>query len=221
HKQHNRCLCPDGREDRDLVEVLDQQIVPLSQQLAAVVPAHEQGECMAAADPVHVHPVDHGAGGRAGPARNEQADLVAPRGKSAEHVVQVDFRATCLRVQPILPVDDEQSQCRTPPPAPVRCCCRRSASSTPLTKRTLSSLPYFSARISASLIATRAGTSSRKRSSAAPMRRMFRSITESRSSRQFVRAPSSARSISGRCSSRRPTSSRRYGRFTGATLRVW
>src|SRR5690606_11315347 len=166
---------------------------------------------MPAAHPVHVHPVDRLAVDRPGPAGDEQAHLVTAPGQPAEHLVQVDLRTACVRIQPVLPVHDEQSQCRTPPPVPAPRCSRRNASNTPLTKRTLSSLPYFSASTSASLIATRGGTSPCSISSAAPIRRMLRSITDSRSSRQFVSAPSSARSISGRCSSSRPTSWRRYG----------
>src|SRR5690606_31400668 len=117
---------------------------------------------------------------------------VAASGEAAEHLVQVDLGAAGLRIEPVLPVHDEQFQRRAPPPVPARRCSRASASSTPLTNRTLSSLPYFSASSSASVIATRGGTSGRSSSSAAPMRRMLRSITDNRSSRQFVSAPSSA-----------------------------
>ena len=75
---------------------------------------------------------------------------------------------------------------------------RASASSTPFTNRALCSLPYRSARRMASWITTRGGVSPRC-SSAAPRRSTQRSMTPSRSSRQFVVTAASSRSISSPC----------------------
>ena len=53
--------------------------------------------------------------------------------QTAENLVQMDLGPACLRVLAILPVDDEDSQS-----CPIRLA---RASSTPLTKRALGTLP--------------------------------------------------------------------------------
>ena len=122
-------------------------------------------------------------------------DTMAACGQPPEDLVQVDLGTTRLRVQSVLPVQDQELQGRPSPPAaplPDGRTRRMSASRTPFTKRGLSSVPYFSARMMASWIATRSGTSGTYSSSAAPMRSTFRSMTERRSRRQLRSSPSSA-----------------------------
>ena len=120
---------------------------------------------MSPAGAVHLDAIDGLAGICAAESGCEEGDGVAARGEPAEDLVQVDLRTACLRIEPVLPVQDQDSQERDSSPVPAlpepgrtR---RMSASSTPLTKRGLSLVPYFSARMMASWMATRSGTSSR------------------------------------------------------------
>jgi hypothetical protein len=101
---------------------------------------------MTAACTMHVHPVQHwSVAARHSMTMYQERDLVAAPRQTAEHLVQMDFGPAAQRVEPVLPVDDQQLQ-RPPPdrvdPSAVP---RISASSTPLMKRGLSCVPYFSA----------------------------------------------------------------------------
>lgn len=62
--------------------------------------------------------------------------------KAPENLVQMDFSAARLRIQPVLPVGNEKFQFFSTD--------LRSASSTPFTKRGDSCVPYFSASMMAS-----------------------------------------------------------------------
>src|SRR5690606_33780696 len=160
HQQHERLSTPERREQWDLVEVLDHGVEPEPAEVTAIVPRRRQTECIAAAHAVHIHPVHALPAGAAGPGRDEQGDAVAPSGEPAEDLVEVDLRAARARIQPVLPVHDEEVQARSPSRIrrPWRRCCRISASSTPLTNRGLSAVPYFSARTMASWMDTGGGT---------------------------------------------------------------
>src|SRR5690606_32622141 len=160
---------PERREQRDLVQVLDHDVELEVPEVAAVIGRCRQTECMAPARAVHVHPVHDLALRGARPAGNEQRHLVAPRREPAEDLVQVDLRAHRSEGQQDLPVLDEGLQDRPPARGPSSCgrCCRIIASSTPLTERGLSTVPYFSARTMASCMEIGDGTSSMYRISAA------------------------------------------------------
>src|SRR5690606_10139037 len=209
------------REQRDLVQVLDHDVELEVPEVAAVIGRCRQTECMAPARAVHVHPVHDLALRGARPAGNEQRHLVAPRREPAEDLVQVGLGAPRAGVQPVLPVHDEDLQDRPPSRGRRSCgrCCRISASSTPLTKRGLSTVPYFSARTMASWMETGDGTSSTYRISAAATRRMLRSMAARRSSRQLVSAACSAASIVSLCSATIRRMRSRYPRLAGAILR--
>src|SRR5690606_31243489 len=151
-------------EQGHLVQVLHQHIVRQRGQMPSVVARGRDRECIPPTGTMHLHAVVGVAWGSARPGRYEEGHGVPARGQTPEHLVEVRFGAAGLRVVAVLPVDHEQPQAA---PQRSRSSCRISASRTPFTKRGLSAVPYFSARVSASWIETRGGISSRYSISAA------------------------------------------------------
>ena len=133
HDQSDGLARPEGRKERHLVQILDDEDESGAPERAAVVQGRGEAECMTPSGPVHVDAVDAHATGRAVPARREERDAMTARGEPAEDLVQVDLGAARLRVLAVLPVDDEDPQSR-----PIS---RASASSTPFTNFALVGLP--------------------------------------------------------------------------------
>jgi hypothetical protein len=103
---HRATRAPQRGVERNLVDVLDEEVEP-PREMPAVVPARVQRERVARSDAVDAQSVERGTRRRPGPSTAEERDLVSPRGKPAEDLVQVDLRAASLGVVAILPVDDE------------------------------------------------------------------------------------------------------------------
>ena len=106
----------------------------------------------------------------------------------AEYLMEMRLGSPRLGVQPVQPVDNEDLQKLTPGFGYSRRSGRlKRASSTPFTNLGESFPPYASARWIPSWMETLGGISSKNSNSVAARRRIERSITESRSSRQFSR----------------------------------
>src|SRR5688572_13729708 len=89
------------------------------------------------------HAIAGTGSGRSGKTRNEQGHIMPFASQPPEHLVQVNFSATCPRVFSILPIGNDELQACSWLSDPVWA--RMSASSTPFTKRGLSLVLYFSA----------------------------------------------------------------------------
>ena len=79
---------------------------PVGQPSLEVAPRSVR-ERVATTHAVHIDAVQLGALGRPGKARAEQRDTIPPPDESAEHLVEVGFRASRLRVIAVQPIDDE------------------------------------------------------------------------------------------------------------------
>ena len=141
---HHRGRLPPRREDRHLVDILDQDVEVLVGEVRMPMPTHQHGEGGTRPDAVHLDAVERGAGGTAGPPTAEQHHVVPSAGEPSENLVQMNLSAAGERVLPTLPVDD-----RDPQPATRTCggsrhrrpSLRAYASSTPFTKRALRVVP--------------------------------------------------------------------------------
>jgi len=106
-QQDERPPAPERREERDLVQVLDDEVEAATPELGANVPRRGEPVRVAAPDAMDLEAVDLGPGRRARPSGRNERDLVPPPRQAAEDLVQVDLRAAGLGVQAILPVQDE------------------------------------------------------------------------------------------------------------------
>jgi hypothetical protein len=69
-----------------------------------------QRKRVSASGPHDLHAIQPLGRRGASPTGYEQRDVVAPLGKPAEDLVQMDLRTARLRVSAVLPVDDEDSR---------------------------------------------------------------------------------------------------------------
>ena len=130
-------------------------------------------------------------GGQPGQPPQSRRDLVPLRGETAEDLVEMNLGAAGLRILAVLPVHEQDAHY-------IRPMRRASASSTPFTNFALCTVPYRSARCTASWITTRGGVSPRCSSAARGAARSGRS-TPSRSRRQLVVTSASSASSSVPC----------------------
>src|SRR5688572_27011416 len=128
------CPGPQWRIERNLVDVLDQQIPRRAGERAPIVRMRERAERRPGPDAMDVHTIDARATLGTEPAAAEQGDLVSTARQTAEDLVQMDLGAPALRVFDVLPVDEQEPHYSRP-------ILRASASSTPFTKRALSGVP--------------------------------------------------------------------------------
>src|SRR6185436_14121192 len=177
------------QEQGKLVHVFDHDVVSPLGQGPAHGAAAEQREAVPAAHALHADAVQLGAPRPARPAARNQIDLVPPSRQPAEQGVQVDLRASGVRVVAVVPVDEQD-----PHSAPDS---RATASSTPLTNPGAFAPANQCASLTASSITTRAGVTP-SAISARASRRMLRSTTPTRSNRQCSAASATRRSNS-RC----------------------
>src|SRR5687768_6565412 len=125
---------PQGRVERNLVDVLDQQIPWRAGERAPIVLMRERAERRPGPDAMDVHTIDAGTTLGARPSAAEKGDVMSAARQTAEDLVQMDLGAPALRVFDVLPVDEQKPHYRRP-------ILRASASSTPFTKRALSGVP--------------------------------------------------------------------------------
>ena len=124
HDRHERQPGQRGEKERDLVDVLDDDVERALAQRVPHRPAPTQREAVPPRHTRHVDPVHAGLRRAARPTAGNQLNLMTPPGDPAEQLVQMDFGATGLRVFAVVPVDEQD-----PHSAPVS---RATASSTPL-----------------------------------------------------------------------------------------
>src|SRR6266576_3081454 len=189
HDRYERQRRQRRQEEGNLIDVLDDDVEwPRAQRAAHRAPAAPR-EAMPVADARDVDLVDGGLRSASRPAARDQVDLVSPLGNPAEQLMQVDLGPAGLRILPIVPVDQQNSHS-----APVS---RATASSTPLMNAGAREPANQCASFTASSITTREGVDASS-SSASASRRMLRSTTPTRSSRQCSVAPAIRASNSGR-----------------------
>ena len=141
-QRDGRLRAPPRRVERNLVDVLDENVGPAVQVLP-VVAVREERKGVSRADAEHLDPIDPRARRTARPPAAEQPYLVPLRGEPAEDLVEMNLRAAGLRILEILPVHEQDAHY-------IRPMRRASASSTPFTNFALFTVPYRSARRTAS-----------------------------------------------------------------------
>src|SRR5439155_112273 len=177
-----------GQIERQLVDILDDDVVGVRAQQAPDGAAGVQPERVTPAAAVHAHPVEHGLAGAPRPAARHQVDAMPPLDQPAEDLVEVDFGAAGVWILAVVPVDQQD-----PHSAPNS---RATASSTPFTNAGALAPANQWASFTASSMTTRGGVAP-SASSASARRRMLFSTTPTRSSRQCSAASATRRSNSG------------------------
>src|SRR5439155_25809707 len=132
-------------------------------------------EAMPAADALHLHPVQLRRGRASRPAARNEIHPMSPSRDAAEQLVQMDLGSSGLRILPVVPVDQQDLHS-----APVS---RATVSRTPLMNAGAFAPANQCASFTASSITTRDGVTASS-SSASASRRILRSMTATRSSRQ-------------------------------------
>jgi len=128
--------------ERDFIDILDENFRPTSQG-SVVRAAGKEWKRVPMAHPIDLNAVETRARRAVGPAATEQAHFVSFRGEPPEDLVEMDFGAARQGILAILPVHEKDAHYIRP----IR---RASASSTPLTNFALLSVPYRSAKSTAS-----------------------------------------------------------------------
>jgi len=124
---------PSRRVQRNLVDVLDENVGPASLRLPERTFCQER-ECVAMPDAEYVDPIERRAGRTPGPAPTQQPNFMSVRGEAAEDLVQMNLGATRQWVLAILPVHEQDAHYMRP----MR---RASASRTPFTNLALFTVP--------------------------------------------------------------------------------
>ena len=172
-------------EQRELVDILDDHVRPFRRERPPHRATAEQREARPPAGPLDLDAVDRGPRWGARPARTHQPHPMAP-GRSRRKISNRWISAP--------PACGFSRSCQlTTRMFTAARAARAMLSSTPLTNAGARAPPNQCARRTASSIATLGGTSPR-RSSRIPSRRMFRSITAIRLSRQLSLARSASAS---------------------------
>ena len=115
--RHRRRARPARRVQRNLVDILNEDVKVLRAQCPLKGPARFERKGRAGPHSHDLHPIEQRARSTAGPAAAQQDDLVPARREPAEDFVQVSFGAAGLRILPVLPVDDQDAQIRVSPGA--------------------------------------------------------------------------------------------------------
>src|SRR5687767_6314194 len=109
HQRGNRGSAPTGSIQRNLVEVLDENVVSLRLQALAEISCGPELESVAAPDSMNVHSIEISAGCTAFPSAREHVYAISQGGYPAEYLVEVNFSASTVRVFSIVPVDDKNA----------------------------------------------------------------------------------------------------------------
>jgi hypothetical protein len=98
---------PRCQEERQLVDVLNQNVRALRRDGALHRTAPNEGEAVPPPNALDADAVDGRCWRGPAPARADHPHPVAPRGQPAENLEQVDLRSPRMRVGAVLPVDEK------------------------------------------------------------------------------------------------------------------
>src|SRR5688500_15310335 len=107
HQRDEPPRWPQGREERNLVDVLDDTVEGVGGQVSRIVSAGEEWIGVARADAVHFDTFERRAGGSAWPRAAEQRNLMTARGNPAEDLPEMKLGSTSMRIFVVLPVQHE------------------------------------------------------------------------------------------------------------------
>jgi hypothetical protein len=106
HEGDDATCTPTRREEGHLVDVFDEDIVrPIGEQ-SAICATGERWPREARADANDIDSVKRCPGRAIGPPTAQQRHFVPTSGKTSEDLVQMKLGPTCLRILPVLPIDD-------------------------------------------------------------------------------------------------------------------
>src|SRR5690242_15106634 len=108
HERHTVFRAPTRGVERDLVNVLDENVRPPLVGLA-IGPVGEKGERVPRADAIDLDTVERRAWRTVRPTTAEQTDSMAFRGETAEDLVKMNFGPARLRILAILPVHEKEA----------------------------------------------------------------------------------------------------------------
>ena len=107
HERNEFLYSPQRRVQRDLVEILDHDIVVVHREVARVVAASEERVRLAIPDAVHIDSVESHSRLSPFPGAAKKVHLVAARDNPAEDFPEVKLGSACLRILVVLPVENE------------------------------------------------------------------------------------------------------------------
>ena len=107
HERDDAPGAPTRREERHLVDVLDQHIVRPVREQSAIRATGKRWPCEPRPDADDINPVERCASRATRPSAAEQRHFVTPSGESSENLVQMQLCPACLRILPILPIDEQ------------------------------------------------------------------------------------------------------------------
>jgi hypothetical protein len=100
-----RCGRPEGKKERDLVEVLDREIEAFLAKSRPYIWESAERKCVPPSHAMDVHSVELRACGSSRPSRGHEGDPPTPLDQSSEALVEMNLRPTGLGVLPIKPVE--------------------------------------------------------------------------------------------------------------------
>src|SRR5438093_22678 len=189
HEGAERPVGERREEQRELVDVFDHDVIGVRPQQPAHYAARVQRERVSPARAMHPQAIEVRLARRPRPTARHQVDRVAAARQAPEDFMQVRLGTPGVWVLAVVPVDEQDSHS-----APDS---RATASSTPFTNPGALAPANQWASFTASSITTRGGVEP-SASSASASRRMLRSTTPTRSSRQCSAVSATRASNSGR-----------------------
>jgi len=98
---------PERCVQRDLVQILDDDIVIVPCEILPIIAVRDKGIGMTSADPVNVDPIQNLALRSTRPGATQQVNRVTTRNYPTENLLKVKLCTTGLGISAILPVEDE------------------------------------------------------------------------------------------------------------------
>src|SRR5438552_2118125 len=98
---------PQWSIERNLVQVLDDDIIVLAGELFRVVAVHDEWKAVARANAMDGDSVEHSVSRRFAEAGAQKIDPVSGDDDAPKNLVEMDLRPARLWIEMILPVDDE------------------------------------------------------------------------------------------------------------------
>jgi hypothetical protein len=107
HDDTERERRAERQKERQLVDVLDQNVGRLLSQRPPNGTPSQQRKAVSASHPRHIDPIERGPRRSSLPAGTDEADPMTSRRQAAEDLEQVDLGAAGVGVGPVLPIDQE------------------------------------------------------------------------------------------------------------------
>jgi hypothetical protein len=107
HEGHELSRTPERSVERDLVQILDDDVVVVPGEFFPVIAVGEKWIGVTGADPVHVDPVQTLALRSGRPGAAQQVDGMTACNYPTENLLKMKLRTAGLGIPAILPVEDE------------------------------------------------------------------------------------------------------------------